>query len=112
YRRGRRNHRLERNREAAPAPHHALAAVEWRFPVEPLGDAVEHLLDGGVFQDGAGRLWAAVAQQVLLAELERIALERARDHVGMALVSPHSLRNAEAAQRASRRQICIERVGI
>ena len=34
-------------------------------PVDPLGDAVEHLLDRGVLQDGAGRVRPAVAQQVL-----------------------------------------------
>ena len=62
---GRRDHRLERDREAAAAPHRAVAAVERRLPVEPLGDAVEHLLDRGVLQDGAGRLRAAVAQDVL-----------------------------------------------
>ena len=69
-RRGRRDHRLERDRKAAPTPQRAVAAVERRLPVEPLGDAVEHLLDGGVLQDGAGRLRAAVAQQVLFAELD------------------------------------------
>ena len=57
----------------------------------------------------AGRLRAAVAQDVLAAELDRVELERARDHVGVALVGPHQLRDAEAAQRAGRRQVGVER---
>ena len=39
-------------------------------------------------------------------------LQRARHHVGVALVGPHELRHAEAAQRAGRRHVGVERVGI
>ena len=73
---------------------------------------VQHLLDRGVLDDGAGGVRAALAQQVLAAELDRIELERARHHVGVALVGPHQLRHAEAAQRAGRRHVGVERVGI
>ncbi len=86
--------------------------IEGRVPIEPLGDGVEHLLDCHVLQDGAGGVRAAGAQQVLLAEVERIALKRTRDHIGVALIGPHQLRDAEAAQGAGRRQIGVERVGI
>ena len=101
HRRRGRDHRLDRDRKAAAAAYHAGAAVERLFPVEPLGDAIEHLLDRGVLQDRAGRMRAAVAQQILLAEFERIALERARDHVGVAFIGPHQLR--ERRSRARRR---------
>ena len=96
-----------RPRRTAPVPR-----SNGLLPIEPLGDAVEDFLDRGVLQDRTGGLRAAVAQQVLLAEFERIALERARDHVGVALIGPHQLRNTEAAQGAGRRQVGIERIGI
>ena len=57
---------------------------------------------------GAGRLRAAFAQDVLAPELDRIDPESAGDHVGVALVGPHQLRNAEAAQRAGRRPVGVE----
>ena len=38
--------------------------------------------------------------------------ELAGDQVGVALVGPDELRDAEAAQRAGRRQIGVERVGV
>ncbi len=60
----------------------------------------------------AGGLRPAFAQHVLAAELDRVELERARDHVGVALIGPDQLRNAEAAQRPRRRQVGVERVGI
>ncbi len=42
------------------------------------------------------------------AELDRVDAERARDQVGVALVGPDQLRNAEAAQRAGRRPVGVE----
>ena len=111
-RRGRRDHRLDGDAEAAAALHHAGALVERLRPVHPLEHAVHHLLDRGILDDRAGGVRAALAQQVLAAELDRIELERARDHVGVALVGPHELRHAEAAQRAGRRHVGVERVGI
>ncbi len=39
-------------------------------------------------------------------------LQRARHHVGVALVGPGELRDAEAAQRAGRRHVGVERVGV
>jgi len=96
----------------AAAAHHAGAALERFAPVQPLGHAIEHGLELGVLHDLAGGVRPPLAQEVLAAELERIELERARDHVGVALVGPHQLRNAEAAQRPRRRQVGVERVGI
>ncbi len=66
----------------------------------------------GVLHGGAARLRAALAQDVLAAELDRIDAELARDQVGVALIGPDQLRNAEAAQRAGRRAVGVERVGI
>ena len=74
--------------------------------------AFEHLLDRGVLHHGAGRLRPAFAQQVPAAELDRVDAELARDQVGVALVGPHQLRDAEAAQRAGGRQVGVERVGV
>src|SRR3981081_946509 len=48
------------------------------------------------------------AQNIRAAERERIDAERARDQVGVALIGPDQLRNAEAAQCASRRPVGIE----
>ena len=99
---------------AKPRPRRkrAGAAVERLGPVQPLGHAVERALVLGVLQDLAGGVRPAFAQDVLAAEFERIDLERARDHVGVALIGPHQLGNAEAAQRPRRRHIGVERVGI
>src|SRR5204863_9670898 len=60
----------------------------------------------------AGRLRAPLAQEVPAAELHRVDAELARDQVGVALVGPHELRDAEAAQRPGGRQIGVERVGV
>ena len=76
------------------------------------GEPVEHRLDRGVAHDRAGRLRPAVAQDVLAAKLERIEAERAGDQIGVALIGPNELRNAEAAQRAGRRAVGIDGVGI
>src|SRR4029077_2355559 len=54
----------------------------------------------------------ALAQEVPAAELDGVDAEAARHHVGVALVGPHELRDAEAAQRAGRGQIGVERVRI
>jgi hypothetical protein len=51
------------------------------------------------------------AQDVLAPELDRVHAKLARQQVGMALVGPHELRNAESAQRTGRRKIGVERVG-
>ena len=122
--RGRRRDRgLEADGDAASAPHDAAApapaaaaaaaaAVERRRPVHPRRHRLQHLRDRGVAHRRAGRLRAALAQQVAAAELERIDAELARDEVGVALIGPHQLRNAEAAQRAGRRPVGIELVGI
>src|SRR5262249_42703701 len=96
----------------APAAQRAAAAVEGLAPVEPFRHAGERALVLGVLDDLAGGMWPALAHDVLPAELERVELERARDHVGVALVAPHQLRDSEAAQRTRRRKVGIERVGI
>ncbi len=108
----RRDHRLDGEGDAAAVAHYAVAVVERFAPVQPLGHAVEHGLELGVLHDLAGGLRSPFVQEVLAAELERIELERARDHVGVALVGPHQLRNAEAAQRPGRRLVGVERVRI
>ena len=76
------------------------------------GERIEHRGDRGVLHRRAGRLRAALAQDVLAAELDRVDAELARDQVGVALIGPHQLRNAEAAQRAGRRAVGVELVGI
>ena len=111
-RRGRRDRGLEADRDAAAAPLDAAAAVERRAPVHSCGQRIEHALDRGVAHHRAARMGAAVAQDVLAAELDRVDAERARDQVGVALVGPHQLRDAEAAQRAGRRAVGVELEGI
>ncbi len=69
---------------------------------------IEHALDRGVAHDRAAGVRAAVAQDVAAAELDRIDAERPRDHVGVALVGPDQLRDAEAAQRTGRRPVGVE----
>ena len=100
HRGGRRDDSLDRHGDATAAAQRAVAARERLAPIEPLRHALEHGIELGIAHDLAGCLRAPFAQQVLAAELERIELERARDHVGVALVGPHQLRNAEAAQCA------------
>ncbi len=107
-----RDHGLHRHREAAAAAHRPSAAVERLRPIEPFGHALERGLVLGVLEDRSSRLWAALAQHIAAAELERINLESARDHVGVTLIRPHQLRDAEAAQRARRRLVGVERVGV
>ena len=53
---------------------------------------------------------AAVAQGVAPPELERVDPEGAGDDVGLALVGPDELRDAEAAQGARGRLVGIHRV--
>ena len=64
-------------------------------------EPVEHRVDSRVANQRARRVRPPVAQDVPAPELERVDAERARDDVGLALVGPHQLRNAEAAQRAA-----------
>ena len=99
---------------ATPRPRRfaPVAAIERRAPVQARSDRVEHPVDRGIAHDGAAGVRAAVAQDVLAAKLDRIDAERARDHVGVALVGPNELRNAEAAQRARRRAVGVELEGI
>ena len=98
---------MPRPRRSVPLPR-----LESLAPVHPGGEAIEHRLDGGILHGSAGRLRAAFAQNVVAAERDRIEPKRPRHHVGVALVGPHQLRNAEAAQRAGRRQVGVERIGI
>ena len=111
-RRGRRDRGLETDGDAAAAADRAGAAIERCAPAHARGDGVEHLGDGGVLHRGAARLRPAFAQNILAAEFDRIDAEFARDQVGVALVGPDQLRNAETAQRAGRRAVGIERIGI
>ena len=78
-------------------------------PAQPVGDVIEHGFDRGVLENCAGCLRAAVAQHVLAAELERVDVQRARHHVGVALVGKSQLRHAEAAQCAGRRHVGVHR---
>src|SRR6185437_7251659 len=74
--------------------------------------ALEAGLGAHVLDHGAGRLRTAVAQDVLAPEFDRVHADPARDQVGVALIGPYQLRDAEAAQRAGRRQVGVERVGV
>ena len=74
--------------------------------------AIHHPLELRVLEHLPRGVLATVAHQVLAPELDRIELERARDHVGVALERPGDLRQAEAAQRAGRRHVGVERVGV
>ena len=111
-RRGRRHAGLEREGEAAATLDGAATAIEFVFPAQSVGDVIEDRLERRVLQDGAGRLRAAVAQHVSAAELDRIDVERARHHVGVALIGEGELRHTEAAQRAGRRHVGVHRVGV
>ena len=51
-----------------------------------------------------------LAQDVAAPELDRIDAERSGDDVGLPLVGPHQLRDAEAAQRAGRRLVRVDGV--
>src|SRR6202043_398380 len=66
----------------------------------------------GILHRRAAGLRPALAQNVLAAEFDRIDAELARDQVGVALVGPDQLRNAKTAQRAGRRAVGVERIGI
>ena len=94
---GGRDHRLDGDGDAATAAQGASAAVEGLGPIQPLRHAVERALVLGVFQDLAGGVRTAFAQDVLAPEFERIDLERPRDHVGVALIGPHQLLNTKTA---------------
>ena len=109
---GGRDRGLEADRDAAPAFDGAIAALERPAPVHAQRDAIEHRRNRSILHQGAGRLRAAVAQEVLAPKLDRVELERARHHVGVALIGPDELRDAEAAQRPRRSQVGVERIGI
>ena len=110
---GRRDHRLVGDGEAAAALDVAGAALVERLgPLHPLEHLVHHLLDRMVLQDLAGGVRTSLDGEVLPAEFDRIHLQRPRHHVGVALIGPHQLRHAEAAQRARRRHVGVERVGV
>ncbi len=109
---GGRDRGLEADRQPAAAPDRAAAAIEGRRPVQSRRERVEHLGDRRILHRGAGRLWAALAQDIPATERERIDIEGARNQVGVALIGPDQLRNAEAAQRAGRRPVGVELVGI
>ena len=111
-RRGRRHAGLEADGNAAAAAQHPRASIKRTIPFKQDGKAVEDLLDRRVAHQRAGRLRPPVAQQVPAAKLDRIDSQLARHHVGVALVGPHQLRDAEAAQRAGRRQIRVQRVRV
>ena len=94
---------------ATPRPRRSAGAtVERLGPVQALGHALQRALVLGVLQNLPGGV-AAFAQDVLAAEFERIDLERAGDHVGVALIGPHQLGNAEAAQRSAGGTLCRAR---
>ena len=95
-----------------PRLHRSVAAFERRLPVHAQRQTIEHRLNGRILHQRAGCLRTAFAQHVLAPELDRIELERPRHHVGVALVGPDQLRNAESAQRARRRQIGVERIAV
>ena len=113
-RRGRRDHRLDGDGEAAAALDVAVAALVERLATSPSAPAPcpSPSRSGASF-----RIWPVACgrpsrSEVLPAELDRIHLQRPRHHVGVALIGPHQLRHAEAAQRAGRRDVGVERVGI
>ena len=104
---------LEADRDAAAAPHRAAAAIE---RLRSSSSAPRVL--SSTFSIAASFIAVPVAwgrpsrKQVLAPELDRVDAELARDQVGVALVGPDELRDAEAAQRARRGQVGVERVRI
>src|ERR1700730_16223307 len=91
---------LHAERETATSAQHAIAPVEGCAPAHPLGNGFEHLRDRGIANDGAGCLRSALANDVPAAKFAGIDPQFARHDVGVTLVGPHELRNAEAAHRA------------
>ena len=108
HRRGGRDRGLEADARPRGRGADAVAAIERRRPVHARGERVEHALDRRILHDRAGRLRAAFAQDVAAAEFDRVDAELARDQIGVALIGPDELRNAEAAQRARRRAVGVE----
>ena len=106
--RGRRDGGLVADGDAAAALDRAPAPIERAGPVHPPGQFVQHIGDGVFLHDRAGRLRPALAQDILLPELQRVDAELAGDHVGVALVGPAQLWNAEAAARRGDRPIGID----
>src|SRR5262245_10566753 len=60
----------------------------------------------------AGSKHIVLAEQIFPAKFQRIEPETLSDHVHLALVSPHRLGHAEAAQRPSRYDVGPNRAGI
>ena len=117
HRRGRRNARFETDGDAAAAADGAGAfvkhlLVEWFFPGHALRQALKHRLDAGIAHHGARCLRPAFAQNILPANRQWIDAQRFGNHVGMAFVSPHQLRDTKTAQSPGRRQVGVQRIGI
>ena len=111
-RRGRRDHRLERDRHAAAAAQRAAAARKGLIPLHLLGDRLKHRLDRRIPDHRARRLGTALAQDVAAPEFDRVDLELPCDQVRVALVGPNELRNPEAAQGARRREVRVDGVRV
>jgi hypothetical protein len=99
---------------AMPRPflHRPVPSIQGVFQSMRVSRTFEHLFQRRVLHHRAGRLRPALAQQVPAPELDRVDAELARHQVGVALVRPDQLRDAEAAQRAGRRQVGVERIRI
>ena len=108
HRCGRGDRRLEADGDTAAATQHAGAMVERRRPAHARGERVQHALDRRIPHRRAGRLRAAVPQDVAATELDRVDAELAGDQIGVALVGENELRDAEPAQRARRRPVGVE----
>ena len=100
-------------REAAAAFDDARAAVE-RLPTSRIRSATW----SSTASSGASLRMVPVAcgrplrSTFLRRNSTGSMLQRPRHHVGVALVGPDELRHAEAAQRAGRRHVGVERVGV
>ena len=104
--------RFEADRKAAPSADRPAAAIERLFPVHERGEPLQNQFERGIAHQRACCLWSALAQQVLPTQGQRIHADGPRDHVGVALVCPDELRHAKPAQRACRRQVGVDLVGI
>jgi hypothetical protein len=93
---------------AMPRPRRMLPSPRSNGP----GQLVQHAVDVGIHERRADRLRPPVLQDVPAAVFQRVDAEFAGDQVGVALIGPDQLRNAEAPQRACRRPVGIEREGI
>ncbi len=110
-RRRRRDARLDADRQAATATDGAGAAIERTVPVHPLGQRVEHGVDLHAGHDRAGRVRTRPSRRALRRRNSSGSIaERAGDDVGLALVGPDELRDAEAAQRARGRLVGVDGV--